>query len=268
MTTHELAHARNGVRIKSIALPAEHGGWGLLFEPMVLGLLLAPTIAGLYLSLSALGFFLARHPLTLLILNRRRQSPRTGMARRFAAVYTIVGATSLIAAIVFTQHSFAWSLLIAAPLALVQVAHDWSGHRRLLLPELAGAIAISSLAPAITLAGGWSMPAAFALWVIMIARALPAILYVRAVLGRLHRRPSSPWPMVVAHALAIAGVGLLVWANMAPRLALAAMMILLARAAIGFVSLQQLSAKQIGFSEIAFGAATVFAVVIGKTFGI
>ncbi len=268
MTAHQLAQARDGVRIKSIALPAEHGGWGLLFEPIVLGLLLAPSIAGLYLGLSALGFFLARHPLTLVILNRRRKSPRTALAQSFAAVYLIGGATSLIAAISFTEISFALPLLIAAPLGMVQLAHDWTGRRRLLWSELAGAIAILSIAPAIALSGGWSSSAAFALWAIMIARAVPAILYVRAVLARLHRRPASPLPMVFAHGLAIAAVAVLMRAQLAPRIAVALMIILLARAVIGFARLPRLTARQIGFSEIAFGAVTVFGVVLGQAFGI
>lgn len=268
MTAHQLTQARNGVRIKSIALPAEHGGWVLLFEPMVLGLLLAPSIAGFYLGLSALGFFLARHPLTLVILNRRRESPRTVLARRFAAAYTMVGAASLIAAITFTQHAFALPLLIAAPLAMVQVAHDWTGRRRLLWSELAGAVAILSLAPAIALAGGWSSPAAFALWAIMIARAAPAIFYVRAILARLHRRSAPPLPMMITHVLAIVAVSALVRAALVPRLALAVMLILLARAVIGFCTLQRVTAKQLGFSEIALGAVTVFGIVLGQALGI
>ena len=93
-----LTRARSGVRIKTIALPAEHGGWGLVFEPVVLGLLLAPSIAGLYLALSAVGVFLARHPLTLVMLTRQRESARTALAKLFAAVYLAIGAASFIAA--------------------------------------------------------------------------------------------------------------------------------------------------------------------------
>ena len=104
------------MRIKSIAIPAEHGGWGLLFEPLLLALILAPSVAGFYLALSAIGLFLARHPLTLMILNRR-PSPRTAFAKRFAAFYLVVGTASLSAAISFTQHSFFLPLVIAAPLA-------------------------------------------------------------------------------------------------------------------------------------------------------
>ena len=44
------SRAKNGVRLKTIVLPAEHGGWGLLFEPIALGLLVAPSIAGFYLA--------------------------------------------------------------------------------------------------------------------------------------------------------------------------------------------------------------------------
>ncbi len=55
------------IRLRPIALPAEHGGWGLLFEPIVLGLLLAPSLAGLLLSVAATGAFLARHPFKLAI---------------------------------------------------------------------------------------------------------------------------------------------------------------------------------------------------------
>jgi hypothetical protein len=30
-------------RLRSVALPSEHGGWGLTLEPAVLGLLVAPS---------------------------------------------------------------------------------------------------------------------------------------------------------------------------------------------------------------------------------
>jgi hypothetical protein len=179
---NERPRARSGVRIKTVALPAEHGGWGLLFEPIVLGLLLAPSVAGLYLALSAVGLFLARHPLTLLVLNRSRSSPRTRLAKQFTTFYLIVAGVCFLEAVLSSRYSFALPLLMAAPMALVQVAHDWTGRRRLLLPEIAGAVAILSLAPAIALAGGWPNATAFALWAIMVGRAVPAILYVRAAL--------------------------------------------------------------------------------------
>ena len=259
--------APNGVRIKTIALPAEHGGWGLLFEPIVLGLLVAPSIAGLYLALSGVGLFLARQPLTLLMLNRSRPSPRTRLAKQFATFYLIVTGITFLEAVLSAQYSFVLPLLVAAPMALVQVAHDWTGRRRVLLPEIAGAVAILSLAPAIALTDGWSNSTAFALWAIMVARAVPAILYVRACLARLHNRPASPLPMLFAHGLSIGAMVWLASAALAPRLLVAAMIILLLRAAMGFVFAERrkVAAKQLGFSEIAFGTLIVFAVVLGRT---
>ena len=32
--------------LRSVAMPAEHGGWGLTLEPGILGVLLAPSLAG------------------------------------------------------------------------------------------------------------------------------------------------------------------------------------------------------------------------------
>ncbi|HRO23471.1 MAG TPA: YwiC-like family protein, partial [Promineifilum sp.] len=41
------------VSFKSVALPAEHGSWSLVSEPIVLGMLVAPTWAGLALVIAA-----------------------------------------------------------------------------------------------------------------------------------------------------------------------------------------------------------------------
>ena len=249
-TADKTTSARRGVRIKTIALPAEHGGWGLLFETVALGLLAAPSIAGFYLAVSAIGLFLARHPLTMVVMSRRRPSPRSVMPKRFAAIYVVIGAASLVAAIAFTQHPFYIPLLTASPLAAVQLAHDWTGRRRVLLPELAAAAAISSMAPAIALAGGYPSGKAFALWLVMIARAVPSILYVRSCLTRRHRRPVSISPLLISHILALLILTVLAVANSIPMLAVGAGVLLLARAPIGFTKCENVTPKQLGFSEI------------------
>lgn len=261
-------HAKNGVRIKTVALPAEHGAWGLLFEPIVLALLLATSIAGVYLALSAVGLFLARHPLTLLALNRRRLSPRTRLAKQFAAFYLIVAGLTLLEALRSAQYSFALPLLVAAPMALWHFVHDCTGRRRVLLPEAAGAVAISSIAPAIAMADGWSTAGAFSLWAIMISRAVPAIFYVRACLAKGHGRATSLGPTMLAHLIAVAGMAGLVAAGLAPRLVIIAVSVLLARAVIGSVKASHLTVRQLGFSEVGFGAAVVLAVLFGHAFGL
>ena len=260
------SRTKGGVRLKTIALPAEHGGWGLLFEPIALGLLVAPAIAGLYLALSAVGIFLARHPLTLVVLNRKRSSPRTVPARSFAMLYLLIGTASFFAALLFTQHQFILPLVMAAPFAFVQVAHDWTGRRRVLLSELCGAIAISSLAAAIALSGGWSAKASFVLWAIMIAREVPAILYVRACLRRTKGSEASPAPMIIAHLVAIVAAVALAIANATSPWVVTALTLLAIRAVIGFAKAKTVTPKQLGFSEIAFGAMTVIIVAASKYF--
>ena len=77
------------VRLRSLALPAEHGSWGFLLEPIALALLLCPTRAGAWLAVAAACAFLARHPLKLVLGDRRRGSvaPRTAVAARMALAY-------------------------------------------------------------------------------------------------------------------------------------------------------------------------------------
>src|SRR5436190_4642103 len=218
LPSNKAARVNSGVRLKTIALPAEHGGWGFLLEPIALGLLLAPSIAGLYLALGATALFLARQPLTLVVLNRHRASPRTALAWRCAALYLAVSGAAFSAAVVFGERSFILPLAIATPLAIVQVIYDWSGRKRVLFAELAGTVAISSLAAALAFAGGWPRAASCALWGIMIARAVPSIFYVRGCLARLHRRATSSLPIWIAHACALILVAALMRTGLAPRL--------------------------------------------------
>src|SRR5947209_5867668 len=56
---------QNRVRLRPVALPVEHGGWGFSLEPVALGLLVAPSLLGLFLSVTTLAAFLARHPLKI-----------------------------------------------------------------------------------------------------------------------------------------------------------------------------------------------------------
>ena len=69
--------------LRSVALPAEHGGWGLTLEPGLLGLLIAPSVAGACIAAAAMVAFLARTPLKLAAIDRRRcrDLARTRLAR-------------------------------------------------------------------------------------------------------------------------------------------------------------------------------------------
>jgi len=248
----------------------EHGGWGLLFEPIVLGLLLAPSLAGLLLSVSAMGAFLARRPFKLAVgdWRRGRRIPRTALAERFAVLYVCIATLGLTVAIKTAGAALLLPLLFAAPFTIVQLFYDSLGRSRTLMAELAGSISIGAVATAIAIAGGWPRPAAFGLWVILAARTVPTILYLRARLRLLHRKSASPRVVIVVHLLAILLVLGLARAGVVPFLAVAALVILLLRAVIGFSkSGTRVTAKKLGLRELGYGALTVFAVVLGHVVG-
>lgn len=257
----------NRPRFRPVALPVEHGGWGFSLEPVVLGLLVAPSLAGLFLAMATMGAFLARHPLKLAMADYRRgrRLPRTPIAERFVLLYLSIAALCLVAAFqVAARFEFALPLLMAAPLALVQLLHDRSGHSRALPAELAGATAIGATAAAIALAAGWPVTLAFGLWGVLVARFVPAIIYVRARLRMLHGRPCSPATAMIAHALATAFAVGLAWFRIVPASAAFALLILAARAIYGFSARNRAAtARRIGIRELVYGAMTVVVVAIG-----
>jgi hypothetical protein len=261
------APARGRVRVRTVALPVEHGGWSLTLEPVALGLLVAPSPAGFLLALAAAGGFLARHPFKIVAADRRhgRRFPRTAVAERFLLLYGGVAlASGLAAAAIAPDSSFLLLLLAALPFVSAQLAYDAAGRGRALLPELAGSFGLAAVAAAIAMAGGWPLIPSLGLWALLAARALPSILYVRARLGLLHGEAPSPLPAVFAHVAALALVALLAWAGVVPPIAAAALLLLLLRAVAGlYAAGAKGSAKQVGVYEICYGAITVAAVAAG-----
>ena len=261
----------NGVRVKTVALPTEHGGWGITLEPVLLGLLVAPTSAGAGLALATVAAFLARHPFKIIAGDRRRSRrfARTPVAERFTILYASVALAGFAFALLQAQSfAFLLPLALAAPLGGVQLWYDARGQSRGLLPELAGSVAMGSVAASVTLAGGAPWPLALGLWAVLAARFVPAILYVRARLDVLHGKAESRLPSLVAHATALAFVAALAYARVLPLLAVLMMAVLFGRALYGFARAWPSTAKRVGFSEIIFGALTVAAVAAGVAFGI
>lgn len=254
-------------RLRPIALPTEHGGWSLVLEPVVLGLLVAFSGAGLLLGLAAFFIFLTRHPLELAWRDRRRgkRYPRTAWAERFAVGYGSVALLAGGTAFVVAAHGFWQPLLLAIPLAIVQLVYDAQNRRRELVPEVVGAIAIAAVAPAITLADGWAMAEAFALWGILIVRVVGTILYVRARL-RLEQGGTPPTlPAQMAHGIGVWVVAGLAALDLAPWLAVVAMGVLLARSLHGLSRFRYPAPRAaiIGIQEVIFGAMTVILVALG-----
>ena len=252
-----------GVSLKKIAIPVEHGGWGILFEPIVLGLIAFPSVGGLLISLAAVGAFFARQPLKLALVDWRRDRiyPRTRASAALAVAFGFLAALMLAGAIASSGTRILLPLLIAAPLALIQVWFDAKNDSRQLLPELSGAAAMSGVAGMIALAAGAGWIVAAVVWGVMVGRALPTILYVRSrVLMERGAAPSRAIP-VLAH-VGAALLGLVLFAGgLVPIVVPIALAILLGRCAVGLSPLRRrASAKEVGFTEIAWGAVTVIAI--------
>lgn len=251
---------------RSVALPNEHGGWGMLAEPLLLGLVLAPSPAGGFLAVAALAAFLARHPLKLALSDRRRGSryPRTAAAERMAILYAAAALGAASAALAAGGSRPFLPLLAAAPVAAVQIVYDARLQGRHLAPELCGGVALAALAPAVLLAGGWEAAPSLAAGALLALKAATSVLYVRARL-RLDRglvaRRAPAW---AAHAGAVAAAAALAAAGWAPWAGVAGTAVLLARAAHGLSERRDRVRPQVlGFRELGLGIAFALGLALG-----
>ena len=195
MTAVERLHDQRSPRSswRSVALPAEHGGWGLTLEPGLLGLLIAPSAAGLCVALAAMVAFLARTPLKIVAVDRRRGRilERTRLAQRVAAGELAVLALLAAGAVILAAPRFWVPALVALPFLAVEAWFEVRSRGRRLVPELAGAVGVCSVAAMVVLADGQSGRLAAGVWLVLAARVATSIPHVRAQIARLHRRPSQ-----------------------------------------------------------------------------
>jgi hypothetical protein len=243
------AFARSkSLKLRPLALPTEHGGWGILLEPVALGLLVAPSRAGLMIAVAALFAFLARQPLKLAVQDglRQRAYPRTSWCWLFAITYATLASLSFAVALAWSGWHFVIPFAAVSPLAVVILVHDARNRSRGAVPEIAGAIAMASIAAAIPIAAGWPLPLAGTMMALILLRSIPSIVFVRALLGR-----GSKALSLALHACAI-GIA----AVIASPLAAAACVLLFVRALWGATH-DAPRAKTIGWREIAYGALTV-----------
>lgn len=253
-------------QIKSVALPSEHGSWGFLLEPLLLGLLVAGSLEALLLSVAVLCAFLVHQPLKLALKDRLkgRQSARTLWAERFAAGYGLLAILLLGIVSFISGLQFFVPLLLALPLLLVQVWYDARNQSRALTPELCGALALGSTASAIAILNGWSFGAALPLWLVVGSRSIPSILYVRARLKLEHGKPIRPYPVWIAHGTALILIALMAAGGIIPLSAVVAFVLLLARALHGLSKYRKpRPAKQIGMLEMVYGLVVVVFTSIG-----
>jgi heme/copper-type cytochrome/quinol oxidase subunit 3 len=241
--------------------PHEHGGWALLFLPLVLG-----TAAGRSLDLApllvwpavVLGFFARYAALPVATrLVAGKSSPREVVTRRLAwsAIYLLASGACLLAAILAAPRGSGSATLVlaivAGALALAHAGLALAGRDRSIGGELVGMTGLAASGPLVMAAAGRPLDGrSWGVAAIVLVYALSSLSLVRAfrALPRDRIRPLAACSAVhVALGALLAGLW---WAGWIPVMALAGLALLVARAAWGLLAPPR-NLRIIGMREVA-----------------
>lgn len=246
---------------RELVWPKEHGSWSLALEPLVFAMIAAPSRGGAALFIAAIAGFFARRPFRMAIMDA---SPdRRAAARRIVAILAGLALGACALAIVAAGAAW-WPWLVPSVASGVFfVTFDLQQAGREQHAEVAGSFAFAWLPAVFAAMAGWTAIPAAALGVVMLARAVPTVLTIRAFLRMRKtgvRRTILPISISLAAAIA---VGWLAWTGHAPWIA-AAFAVLLAGRAIVLLTLASatLRASTLGMIEAVIGVAYVLAIGI------
>lgn len=248
-----------------LVLPKEHGSWSLAFEPVALGLLAAPSEAGIPLALAAGAAFFLRRPLRLLL--QARPDPRRPLAALCAGSLILSAGAGLALAARLGGVAQLWPLIPAAFAGAIFVWFDARHENRAGAAEIAGAASFALLPAAFALLAGWQPESSLALAAVMLARSVPTVMLVRTLLRHAKGQPTTKAPVLLA---AMIATGILFWLaslSLAPWMTVAISFLLLARAIWCLAAdRSRLTARQLGFLELVWGAVVVLAAAIAWHF--
>lgn len=250
---------------KSIALPAEHGGWSLILEPLVLGLILTPTWVGFSLGIAMMAVFLVHQPAKILLkaFSTGKSSERSRYASYFLLGYTLIGGLFAIPALLQSTVNFWLTIGLIIPFALTQITYDFRNESRSQIAEVTGATALSGTVALLVIIGDWQLQIALLLWFVIALRAVTSILYVRTFFRKQRNQPRSIRGNYLIHLIAVLLVTLLAFQGMLPYLTVIPFIILFTRAVQGLESDAIVKAQVIGIREVVFGIVTVAFIAMG-----
>ena len=249
---------------RTVAVPSEHGGWGLTLEPVLLGLLIAPSLVGALLGIGAFVAFFVRSPLKLVVIDvrRKRWLNRSRLAMRFAIGELVVLAAIASAALWAAGWSWLVPVVIAMPLVGVEFWFDVRSRGRRLVPELCGSVGISSVVAVIVLASGHSTSLAVGTWLVLSARAVGAIPFVRVQIGRLRGVSVNTGSSDVAQGASIA-IGVVAVVMEYQMMTGLIGLLTVATLQLVWVRRTPLAAKVLGLRQMALGIALVAVTAVG-----
>ena len=237
-------------------MPREHGSWSLAFEPIALSLLVAPSVPGAMLGVALTGGFFARRPLRIAWSERRadrRVAARTALCLCVSAAgLGLAGAVGL--------AGLAWTGWLAPVVIVGSVfaAYDTRGSGREEAAEVAGSAAFALAPAAFAILAGWEPARAVALALLMMARSVPSVLFVRAFLRATKTGLRRDMPALVTAGLALATAAFLYHRGIAPLFAVIAMLVFLLRALAVLVAFRpKWRASRIGMIEAVLGVGYV-----------
>jgi len=252
--------AQPQVRLRPIALPTEHGGWGMLGAPILTGLLLAPSWSGLCVGVAGASAFLTRQPFRLALsdIRKGKRYPRTAWAIRFASTYAILGLIALSGAFALAKAPFWIPLLIAAALGATQFAFDIQSKGRRFVPEVCGAGAMALLATAILQASGYAFARSWLPALALALQATTAISYAAARVRLARNVQVARWPVWLGHVVALSlilGVAIVDWMRWP---VVAVFLVLTMRASWGLSAYRKnVRAAMVGLQEVGYALLTV-----------
>lgn len=249
---------------RAVAMPSEHGGWGLTLEPVLLGLVVAWSGAGVALGIAAFSAFLLRTPAKLVAVDARRGRwlDRSRLALRIAIVELLVLGSAVASAVALAGWSWLTPLAVAGPLVAVELSFDIRSRGRRLLPELCGAVAVAAVAASIVLAADRSGRLAVGVWLVLAARAVGAIPFVRVQIMRLRRGQGPLWHSDVAQATSVAVAAMAVVADRRLLAGFVGIVVLAVMQSV-WVRRSPIAAKQLGLRQMAMGLALVAVTAAG-----
>ena len=244
---------------RDLVLPREHGSWSLALEPLAFGLIIAPSVAGGWLAVAVIAAFFARRPLRI-AWGETRLMRRQDAIVSLAACGLAALASFAVAMAIGGVGAMGW-LIPASVAGAWFLAYDLRNGGREEAAEIAGAAAFALLPIAFAALDGMAPGLAISIGVVMCARAIPAVMAVRAALRAAKTGVWRPAHALVAAFLALVTTAILGWMELAPAAALAAVAVLTLRSIALLVYPRfTLRARTVGMIEALLGIVFVIGV--------